>query len=916
MEFLSSLVKRTRSSSEFAERLTAYRYLGTLLRDLYDFYDTNPFRLNGVDVMALRRILTYPSADNITVRAQLKLLNIISDLELTVLSLGPAKKGRVNVEAKIDDKSSVLTRIRVESAMDALGSDGAIAEMKATENIVDVAGTDFDSKGESAAPQSGTLTVDTPIDKFFDRFVELGRGQWEIGQKLTLALNVWNLLALDPTVRAKFRNFAYFRGNLRVRVVLSGTPFHAGKLLVSYQPLALWNDNLTNLTSVNVPNCLLSYLSQAPHSYVMDVKENKPFEILIPYICPKPNLRLFNDSATAIAANTDFEDFDEMGSLYLYSLNALAALETTATPVYYQVYGRFESVHLGTNTGTQLAITTEAMMDERKVGPVERISSKVAKYASYFSNVPTIGPFAMASSTIASGISAVAAIFGWSRPTLEERPHFVKNQPYTNSSNAIGFETVSKLSFDPKQEITPDPRYGGTAVDPMSLREICARKSFIGSFEWRAEDEPLNLIRAFCVTPLLSASDAAGAVANVMPSSLAFAASMFEFWRGKINFRLEFVTTAFHRGKFQVFWEPNLPQAYLIASNVKLNRQYMALGDLAQSQTYDFCIEWANDRMWLRTAETNESPYLYSQVLSNCDPNMVNGWVGICPYTELQSPDASPVQVNVYVWSDDIQFNCLTTKYMNFDRRIVTESMMDPTPSCVASVDVTCIEINPTGLDDSKSCVEYFGEEVLSLRSVLHRWVSTRKASQTLTATTGGGCIVSDIPIYPPVVAFYGIFSGEGSIFDYVKYAFLGRRGGMRARPRTLLSVPPNPTWWQKVTLKQSSTTESSYSIFANDGDVNTSKLEGTLTFSPMTNTGVEVELPFYTNNLFLMSFHRYATPSGSHLFEPSYFRNFSVISDYPASDTQEASLVVDQAIAEDFTYLRYQGPSAWHYTA
>jgi hypothetical protein len=83
---------------------------------------------------------------------------------------------------------------------------------------------------------------------------------------------------------------------------------------------------------------------------------------------------------------------------------------------------------------------------------------------------------------------------------------------------------------------------------------------------------------------------------------------------------------------------------------------------------------------------------------------------------------------------------------------------------------------------------------------------------------------------------------------------------------------------------------------------------EGSVTFCPATQAGVEVEFPMYTNNLFVL--HNVVdlnVYSGDYM-ENYWFRNFVYEVEIATASAVVGSLVVERAAAEDFCFMRFQG--------
>lgn len=872
-------------------------------------------------------------------RKQIKDLSLIANYDETLKLISRIQtknnRPRVHTESSVGTSHDCpMLEIWTEASSGSLSS--GLVRNKATdirENVEDTTGggSYTSSAGWSRNYNQGQRELMT-IDDFFRRPVEIDSFNISIGTSLSTSYPVWDLYTLNPAVRSKLRNYSYLTGNLHVVVAVSGSPFHYGRLLLSYQPYPQRNLNISNheaaiSISTSQRPLFLNYLSQAPGSVTLDVKNNKPIEMICPFISTKPMHRLFNSDAAALAGASSYHDLEEAGSLYIYSINDINAVTTTASPVSVQIYAYMTEVQLGCPTATQVGVITEAaigdsfdddslnfiQLDERCVrteadekgdeidrGPVERFTSGAANVANALSVIPAIAPLAKASGMVFSGLSSLCAYFGWSRPVIIDNTIFVKNRPFCSTAQTIGSETVEKISLVQKQELTVDPRCVASEHDEMTIKYICAVESYLETFSWAPTDTLMASSIWKCrINPALDTIFRDTTKDYYQPTALSFASSPFRFWRGDITYRFEIVCSAYHRGKLAFYYEPNIAQEVLIDADISLNKNFVHILDIQETQCIEFCIGWASPRAWnlclgngssiLNTVEFSPSGSSYEYV---------NGYIGVVPFTDLQSPDDSTIEINVYVRSDDMHFNCVTAQNLPTERLVKTE----------------CEEVSCFDLNESSASLDYisdfhFGEEPLSFRSVLKRY------SMSYEETIGAG-LATDVSvkvvrnIFPVAQPAYGA-SGytDGTILEYLPYAYLGMRGGIRKRLRLRTDSGVMGTL-DRVVVSLVNMSTSTNQTLAWDPQLARTFQRGSAIFVPDTNGGVEVEFPFYTNNYFIYSFCDDYVGTGNEVNDmvETWYKRYMAYFDTSDNASTINTFQEDTATAEDFTFLRYMG--------
>jgi hypothetical protein len=875
----------------------------------------------NVDIVTLRKQFNYTTFPSLKWQYKERIASLarVREIDLTLEAL--RNHGRKNVSPYIRTESGIAS-----SEM----TDGLVTDMEKEENLTDVVG---DSQitadyGKTKYSEQGIKTV-LHMDSFFSRPIQIAEGSFDTDAFTNLTLDVWDLYTLDPSVRAKLRNYTYLKGDLKIRIVISGTPFHYGKFLVSYQPYAQRNANLTYLETILAleADCLhmvLNYLSQSEGSLTMDIRENKPLELTCPFISTKNAHRLYNTAATALGDTTSYEDLSEAGSLYMYTINAPKCINADADPVRYYLYAWMDNVELGPPTGTQVVIRTESKIDERNKGPVEKFGSGAKTFSKSLQKVPYIGKIATASTMAFGALESVAALFGWSKPILIDAPVYVKNLAYQNGAHTLGFETVSKLTLDPKQELTVDPSVTGGTSDEMSFAHILNISSFLTAFEWAPDDAAMTPMWRCAITPLLCSGTLVVDKYVLQPTTMAFVAMPFYSWRGDVEYTFEVVCSQFHRGKFAVFYEPNVEQNVLIDANLNLNRQFMKIIDIQETQTITLRVNWAHYRSWAKCTKVDSAstvPYTSSIIPFAMPPSEeVNGYICVVPITELVSPDNNPITLNVYVKCPNLKVNRLTAANFPKSREVPVEAFAESKIDSFAmsSQPVSIMDLNEAKSDDSVISLEHYGEEPASFRALLKRYVTYYNETDVISVARVINELELNDSCMPEINLPYGATTNIScDLYSYLRYAYLGIRGSCRKRVRFVNSFPYIDHAQVRISNYVDSTTGTIpvFSILAlTAGNMQrcAAVSDGSVLIDQSSNGGIELECPFYSRNKFHFSFADDfigSNPGGDANMDTIWMKRYRVATYAGPTTTSDLwGVSIDIATGEDFCLMRFQG--------
>lgn len=106
------------------------------------------------------------------------------------------------------------------------------------------------------------------LGDFLERPVRLASYTWTVGSPLSENLDPWTTLLENVNVIARVKNFNLLRCDMCVKFVINGNPFHYGKVLAAYQPLATADQIFANSSvGINTAGPLIA-LSQMPSVYL------------------------------------------------------------------------------------------------------------------------------------------------------------------------------------------------------------------------------------------------------------------------------------------------------------------------------------------------------------------------------------------------------------------------------------------------------------------------------------------------------------------------------------------------------------------------------------------------------------------------------------------------------------------------
>lgn len=601
--------------------------------------------------------------------------------------------------------------------------------------------------------RTNTDANDADLGGFFERPLKIHTFEWSPSVTCYEFIDPWTLYLENPRVINRLNNFNLLKGKLHVKIMINGNAFYYGRLLANYIPRYLSDDLVQDRALIKADNV---QASQRPHIFI-DPTTNQAGELVCPFLCPTDALNIVD------------KDYAAMGRLSIRELNQLRHANGATDPITVTILAWMEDavvtvptandaaglvaqagmekstkskksrVSKKTNQSNQNNSGKLAKQDEFGSGPVSGPAGTLARIAGMLETAPIIGPYAKATQIAASGVSNVAKLFGYSRPpTLSPDSVVANRQLYGMASSNLPDQT-EVLALDAKQELTVDGTVVGLdSTDEMTIRNIATRESYLDQTTWTTGDSVDQVLFSVGVTPMQSQTFApgGGAPEEYHFTACRFASQPFRYWRGTMKYRFQIVSSAYHKGRLKIQWDP-----FGYASQ-ETNVQYTQIVDISDEKDFTIEVGWGHELGWLDTVKMDDTAHtIRAPSLITSNDNNCNGVLTVSVLNTLTSPSLSAgdtIEMNVFVSAGDdfevaIPQANLIKNITYFQPDFTPQSGMEA--PAIVQEDKDCTDepskpiqeqrlqmfANPTDVNDHNALV-YHGESIKSLRSCLKRY--------------------------------------------------------------------------------------------------------------------------------------------------------------------------------------------------
>lgn len=420
--------------------------------------------------------------------------------------------------------------------------------------------------------------------------------------------NPWNMFLTNTLVNEKIRAFAFIRGTLNLRFVMSASQFVQGRVYVAYNPGGALDDQVFNRISSLTSMTSLPYVSYVDPGIGNDIEWSIPYHESDPY--------------------TPIESVGDMGGS-LYS-NAIIGFENanTGTPSATTI-----SV-LAWMTDVELLIAAQPQSGQGTSGMSRALmaATNSLKGAAAMVGVKSV-------STAFHAIGDIASAFGFTRE-VDTRDHMpVRMRTQAGWAVTEGAENSYPLTADPLAEKTVATDFAiGIQEDEMIVGKMASRYSYVTALTWT---ESSATIWQSYVSPILTNN-----------SCLATVTLPFAYWRGSIKYKLSAIRTPFHKGKLLVKWSPGI-----IAADSSFNTGYSVIWDLDTTPEIEVIIAYNKENYWSKVGNR----YLFA------NSHWANGFISVYVLEPLTGPtDVVSVPIHVFACGGpDFAVSCPTLGAIN-----------------------------------------------------------------------------------------------------------------------------------------------------------------------------------------------------------------------------------------------------------
>lgn len=451
------------------------------------------------------------------------------------------------------------------------------------------------------------LSVETnDLNNFFARPRFLKRVLWQAADvhEASLSLgSIYDLWRANSSVANRLKNYSSIRLKLHVRLEVNGTPYHSGRLMCS------WMHSGGRSEGNSFSTCARS-MTLRQRSTLMNVKldptSKSAYELELPFASPFGYINLYD--------STSYYD-----TFRVEVLNELSSQLSPITAVTVNIYG----------WATEVELSVPALQSELS-GAISKVVRDVPRVVRGF-----------ASTFARAGIDAGLSSVGLGSPQLPNLP-----------SEAEPKMTVFGHSDQPCKSVTfghrrlveaPLDSLDGEG-DNLDIEHFCGREALLGRVTWNVGGSPA-LLAGYVVHPGRIV-DVVGTGTLLTPAGLVN--SMFQYWKGDMEFRFEVVANKFVRGKLRARYIPRggvFSQAY----TDDVADVHSVLVDVSENTEFTIKAPYSSSRPWLSCGYLNDAA---------TDLRVINGCV-ILEYVEpLQS--AVPIQINVYSRGVGMRFGNLS----------------------------------------------------------------------------------------------------------------------------------------------------------------------------------------------------------------------------------------------------------------
>lgn len=441
--------------------------------------------------------------------------------------------------------------------------------------------------------------IDHSVVSFMERPQLIAQTVWKSSQTrgsrlFETPLKTLNVpdIALTDMIRNKLDGFSSFRATAVFRLQINAQPFQQGRLLMAAIPMPTLISPRDEYIASHIS------LLQAVNHVQIDINKQSEVTLRIPFISPFSAYDIIHGqypwARIVVAVYSDLRQVEQV------DLDVL-------------LWSSFENIELG-------APTSARVMQQSGVVPTTPSSPQIAQTrqaeqspgSSMLSGLADAAMSAIpgggAISSIANGIGS---LFGFSKPTQEEKGCVIVQRPSQYFGNVDGIDQSHVLALDRLNAIDEFPGLGGTDMDECSMEYLTKIPQFVSAYRfnkcnkfgdvlWRTFVAPTYYlpgsfkIKAKRYQQLPAHNYSYDSTSISQPTILNYVCSPFMYWTGSLVYTFRFMKTDFHSGRIEIAYHPYTQSV----GTDRFDYVYRLIVDLRESTEISFTVPYISPTPW------------------------------------------------------------------------------------------------------------------------------------------------------------------------------------------------------------------------------------------------------------------------------------------------------------------------------
>lgn len=397
----------------------------------------------------------------------------------------------------------------------------------------------------------------------------------------------------DAANNVLFHSYAYWNGDLEIKLMLNANKFQVGQLQMSWYYASDYEYNFDRRDNIFTA-------SQQPHCLVSASVSNEGI-LRVPFRYYKPRM--------GTKDRVDDPGHLNMGRLVIRVLNRLKSTSTVYSECPFVLSVRYVSSQF-------------SGMLARNFGTIKLEGQMYSGYRA-LNNVVSMPEPVNAAMKMLEELD-----MDYNRDLPPDVSPAICNVPRTAQSWCVGDLSVAPMNVlrlqAPGQ--TPHPSEVQTLVDEMSVPYVTRIFGLITTITWPASARYGTFILGIQGSPILDLTTYYSALFDgttcyALPP-VAVISSLFAYWRGSLELRFDIIASQFHTGRLIIAYIPRVLEQPTI--EILKSSPHMIYDLQGESRQFVFSIPYIADRPWWHNpgfGSTSKAPsHVYAAVLNDLVP--------------------------------------------------------------------------------------------------------------------------------------------------------------------------------------------------------------------------------------------------------------------------------------------------------